>query len=250
MSVFFLALGFLVVAVIYAMVGMGGASSYLALLSFTGMGAFKMSTIALSCNLIVAGSGWFRFLQAGHFKWSILLPFLVFSIPAAFWGGSMQINEVSYRLVLGALLLIAIPLLVIERKSMEQHRVHWSINHWVFAAFWGSSIGFVSGLVGIGGGIFLVPILILFSFCKTKQAMAVGSAFIFINSIAGLVAKLQQGSLAGAELFFLALAALVGAQWGASLGSKKIAEPVLKNILAAIMLLAALRLIREGLNLG
>jgi uncharacterized membrane protein YfcA len=95
-----------------------------------------------------------------------------------------------------------------------------------------------------------VPILIVFSFCKTKQAMAAGAAFIFINSIAGLIAKLQHGSLAGAELFFLALAALVGAQWGARWGSKKIAEPVLKNILAAIMLLAALRLIREGLNLG
>jgi uncharacterized membrane protein YfcA len=245
----FLPLGFLLAAVIYSMVGMGGASSYLALLSFTGMSAFKMSTIALSCNLVVAGSGWFRFSQAGHFKWSILLPFLVFSIPAAFWGGSIQINEATYRLVLGVLLLISIPLLIIERKTMEQHRVRLGINHWVFAAFWGSSIGLVSGLVGIGGGIILVPILILFSFCKTKQAMAAGAAFIFINSIAGLVAKLQHGALAGTEIFFLALAALLGAQWGASWGSKKIAEPVLKNILAAMMLLAALRLIRDGLKL-
>lgn len=246
-SAFVLPVGFFIVAWLYSMVGFGGGSSYLALLVLFKVPLLSVPALALICNIIVAGGGWIHFYKAGHFRFKETLPFIVFSAPFAFIGGNMQVSVEFFSLVLSACLAVtAIRLFVPEPKPCEPMQKMSSSQRWIRAGAVGSGLGFVAGLVGIGGGIFLSPFLILTNWMKSKEAAASASFFILINSISGLFGQILKTNLNWKIALPLVAAVLVGGQIGSRMGAYQISGSALKKILGVLMMLAAIRL---GMNI-
>ncbi len=238
---------FFVIALFYAMVGFGGGSSYLAVLVLAGFNYQQIPMIALGCNLIVTLGGCWHFYKAGHFKLKVILPFVVTSIPMAYWGGRIDISQQFFCLLLGlSLLFVAIRMFMNFNSSQEVKEISWK-KAWLVGIPVGSGLGFLAGLVGIGGGIFLSPLLILLRWVNIKQAAAAASFFIVVNSLAGLTGHLHKDF--GSINFFLPLAAAVfiGGQVGSRLGAYKIPKHRLQQLLGVLILYVAFKLLFEGL---
>lgn len=256
-----------VVAALYSSVGHGGGSGYLALLALTGVvDPASMSTTALLLNVVVAGIGTWTFARGGHLRWSVTWPFIVASIPLAFVGGLVVVDPVVY----GALLAIslgaaalriaqtarahaadevdALPIAVAAsssrggvatmqaptRRAARPPRLRVAIPT-------GGAIGLVSGIVGVGGGIFLSPIMMLGRWGTARQVAATSAVFVLVNSIAGLIGRAASGSLAVDGLAPLLLAATVGGVIGARLGAHHVDGVRLRYALAAVLAVAAVK---------
>ena len=229
-----------VVALLYASVGHGGASGYLALMAIYGFAPEVMKPTALILNLFVSLTSFILFYKGGHFKWKLFLPFAWASIPFSFLGGTIALDAHIYKKVLGVLLLFPVLRFFIYPNTADKDLKD---SNWPISLLVGAIIGFLSGLIGIGGGILLSPVLLLLSWTNQKQTAAISALFIFVNSVAGLAGQWSHGiKLEPAMLSFVAIA-FVGGMAGAWLGSLKFNQQILKYTLAVVLLMASVKLI-------
>ncbi len=232
-------LAILVVAILYSSVGHGGASGYLAVMAFLAVAPEVTRPTALVLNLFVASIGTVQFYRAGYFSWRIFLPFAVASIPMAFVGGMIHLPTDVYKMVLGAVLCLAAVRLAINLKGDDGVKD----PPIVACLLIGACIGLLSGMVGVGGGIFLTPVLLLMHWAETKVAAGVSVLFILVNSIAGLAGNYAQVSALPSNVWVWIAAAVVGGLIGSTLGSKKYNSITLRRVLAVVLLFAGVKLI-------
>ncbi|MFQ5778401.1 MAG: sulfite exporter TauE/SafE family protein [Terriglobia bacterium] len=232
------------VAIAYSSVGHGGASGYLAVLSFFGLAPAAMAPSALCLNLLVAGISFRAYWRAGHFAFRLLWPFLLTSVPAAFLGGLTEVPLRVYMVLLAAVLIFAaFRLLTAVPPPQEERFIR--VPPLAAALPVGAGIGFLSGIIGVGGGIFLSPLLILLKWADTKRTAAASAAFIWINSAAGLYGHLRrQESLDWTALLWLVAAAFAGGLVGSYLGAQRFRGLWLRRILGVVLLVATIKLLR------
>lgn len=226
------------IAFLYACVGFGGATGYLAVMSLLGIAPQEMANSALLLNILVAGISFISYFRAGHFRRDLLIPFLITSLPAAFFGGSIPINDTTYKVLLYlALTLVAFRLLFFSRRQEDTLPLHPVPIVWALVI--GLGIGLLSGLVGIGGGIFLSPIIIFTRWGSSKQAASVAAAFIVLNSISGLAGRVAAGTFILSE-FSLSLIPLgvAGALAGSIFGAQRLSGINVRRALGIVMTLA------------
>lgn len=243
---FVLIILFFATAVLYASVGFGGGSTYNALLVLSGADYRILPAIALLCNIIVVAGGSWRFSRAGHLQLSRLVPFVAASIPAAWIGGRIPVSETLFIGALGFSLLAAGLHLIFDRareESSEPKNTSWPI-----AAAIGAGLGFLSGLVGIGGGIFLAPILYFLHWGKAKQIAAACSFFILVNSLSGLTGQFMKLNDTGllslmADYWMLFPVVLIGGQIGSQLANTGLSSLTIKRLTAVLILYVSIRLI-------
>lgn len=229
-----------VVAFLYASVGHGGASGYLALMALFSVAPDVMKPTALLLNLFVSLTAFIQFYRGGHFRWKVFWPFAVASIPLAFLGGLVMVDAFVYKKILGVLLLIPI----IRFFFFSQAKVDEQMETNLLVSFLiGGVIGFLSGLIGIGGGILLSPLLLLLKWTDQKQTAALSSLFIFVNSLSGLAGQLTKGISFTADMYTFVVIAFVGGLCGAYFGALKFKQIILKNVLATVLLLAVYKLL-------
>lgn len=233
-------LAIFVVAVLYSSVGHGGASGYLAVMAFLAVAPEVTRPTALVLNLFVASIAAVQFYRAGYFSWRVFWPFAAASIPFAFIGGMIKLPTNVYKIVLGLVLLFAAFRLawkfVSEGGEIREPKL------WI-ALIIGAAIGLLSGLVGVGGGIFLTPVLLLMNWSETKTAAGNSALFIFVNSAAGLAGNYAQVSILPANAWTWILAAMAGGLIGSLLGAKRFESITLRRVLATVLLFAAVKLI-------
>ncbi|HEX9764263.1 MAG TPA: sulfite exporter TauE/SafE family protein [Candidatus Acidoferrales bacterium] len=232
------------VAIAYSSVGHGGASGYLAVLSFFGLAPAAMAPSALCLNLLVAGTSFTSYWRAGHFVFRLLWPFLLTSIPFAFLGGLVGVTPGVYTTLLGgALLVAALRLLAVTAPATEESFVR-APSLWVALPV-GAGIGFLSGVIGVGGGIFLSPLIILLRWADAKRTAAASAAFIWINSLAGLYGHLLRTEVDWSALVWLVGAAFAGGLLGSYLGARRFQTAWLRRILGVVLMVASLKLLRQ-----
>ena len=233
------------VAVAYSSVGHGGASGYLAVLSFFGLAPTLMAPGALCLNLLVAGLSFLHYQRAGHFVFRLLWPFLLASIPAAFLGGLTAVPAHLYMGLLAAVLVFAsFRLLAVAPPKQEEYFVKPPPIGVALPV--GASIGFLSGIIGVGGGIFLSPLLILLKWADAKRTAAASAAFIWINSAAGLYGHLSRKSVDWSSLAWLVGAAFAGGLLGSWLGARHFRGLWLRRVLGLMLLVATVKLLRTA----
>jgi uncharacterized protein len=233
-------LAIFIVAVLYSSVGHGGASGYLAVMAFLAIEPNVTKPTALILNVFVASIAAFQFYRRGFFDWKVFLPFAAASVPMAFVGGKIQLPLEIYRKILGVVLILAAIRLAWDFATSEREIV--KPNIWI-ALIIGAVIGLTSGLIGVGGGIFLTPILLLMSWTETRTAAGISAAFILVNSISGLLGGYEQVAELNSNVVFWIIAAIIGGVIGSSLGSRYFNTLTLRRVLAFVLLLAAVKLI-------
>jgi uncharacterized protein len=233
----FLAVG--LIAFLYSSVGHAGASGYIATMTLFGLAPTTIRPTALVLNILVASIGTFQFWRAGHFSWKLFWPFALLSIPAAYVGGYLQPSASALRILIGVVLLFSSARLVFHRSDPLQT---FAPSRPV-AISTGAGLGFLSGLTGTGGGIFLTPLLLFCQWAHIRQAAAVSALFIWVNSIAGLVGYFTKVHSIPSLGLILAAAAIVGGIIGSHLGSRRFAVPVISLLLATVLLIAGMKLL-------
>jgi uncharacterized membrane protein YfcA len=230
-----LAAGMLLAAFGYAAVGHGGASAYIAAMALAGIAPAEMRPIALLLNVVVSSVATWKFLRAGHFRWRLFWPFAVVSIPFAYLGGAITLPGDAYKILVGVVLLYAAwQLWNSARKGEEMREVR--LPPVPAAMGIGAAMGLLAGLTGVGGGIFLSPLLLMLGWAGTKQTSAVAAPFILVNSVAGLAAVFIAKPAALPEtVAILSVAVLVGGWLGAEYGSRRFANPVVRRVLGLIL---------------
>ncbi|HEX8298965.1 MAG TPA: sulfite exporter TauE/SafE family protein [Rubricoccaceae bacterium] len=233
-------------ALVYASVGFGGGSAYLALLTLWGWPAADVPTVALVCNLVVVTGGSWHFARAGHVRLRLLAPFLLTSVPAAALGGAAHVPAEALRVVTGvslALAALALAVRVRQRETVPVEAIPAG-RLWGGGAAAGALLGGLAGVVGIGGGIFLAPVLYALGWGTPKQIAATASGFILVNSAAGLAGKAAAlGGLDVARFWPLALAVIAGGQIGSRLGARRWSPGVVRRVTAAVVFVAAVNLL-------
>jgi len=240
----FLAILFLVTAVLYASVGFGGGSTYLALLLIWGIPYSIFPVIALSCNIIVVSGNCFNYTRAGNLKFKLLIPYLIGSIPLAYIGGSLPIEKKLFEILLFLILTTAGILLLFNFKPHSNRAEDCKKIPLIVSILIGGIIGLISGVVGIGGGIFLSPVLFLMRAAKPKQIVTIASLFILINSISGIIGQLTKNDILGELLnyWYLITAVFVGGQIGNFLNLKILPVRILALLTASLVLFIAARM--------
>ena len=235
---------FLITATLYSSVGFGGGSTYLALLLIWGLPYNVFPIIALSCNIIVVSGNCFNYIRAGNLNIKLLIPYLIGSIPLAFIGGSLPVEKKIFEILLFAVLLIAGSLLLINFKSYDDKKESYRNIPYFMSIIIGGMLGFISGVVGIGGGIFLSPILFLLKVARPKHIIVAASLFILINSVSGIIGQLTKNLILTEvqDYFYLLIAVLIGGQIGNYLNLKIFTSKLLALVTASLVLFVAIRL--------
>ncbi len=237
-----LPLVFFVIALLYATVGFGGGSSYLAVLAFIGLPYHSIPQVALLCNLAVSGGGVWHFYRGGHLDLRKILPFIVLSIPLAFFGGQLPIGRQLFMILLGGSLFAAGARTFLPQRKFGPGGLSPK-RAWQVGLPIGAALGFLAGLVGIGGGIFLAPVLILAGWANAKQAAAAAAIFIIVNSAAGLVGQLSKGVYLDTMVIPLVLAVVLGGQIGSRLGAYRLRVVGVRQLLGLLILFVSIRLV-------
>ena len=240
---------FFLTALLYASVGFGGGSTYIALLVLAGVSAQLVPVVAPLCNIVVVTGGTIRFARAGLVPWRRVLPLVLLSAPLAYLGGLTPIKQATFIALLGLSLFVAGVLLLVQRsRAAEMTRKTTSIGD----AALGGAVGYLSGLVGIGGGIFLSPLQHLMNWAVPRQIAATASVFILVNSIAGLagqLTKLGSSGLASLAPFWpLLVAVFVGGQIGTHAGIRLFSEPAVRRATGLLILYASGQLLWKTFN--
>lgn len=228
---------FFTTALTYSLAGLGGGSTYLALLALFSFPLNVMRPLALLCNIAVVSNGFWQFRQNGHFSFQKILPFLVTSIPAAYWGGTITLGKQTFTILLALSLLVAASRMLWGKKIFEPGPALSPQKLWGIGLTLGALLGFLSGLVGIGGGIYLTPVLLFLRWTDAKQAAALSSFFILVNSLSGLAGQFSKGlpSLNMPMTVSLLVAVILGGQIGSRLGAVKIPKLALQRIMAILI---------------
>ncbi|MCB0790719.1 MAG: sulfite exporter TauE/SafE family protein [Flavobacteriales bacterium] len=230
---------FAVIALMYASVGHGGASGYLAVMALMGYPQEVLRPSALLMNLFVSAISFLQFARARHFRWNLFWPFAVASVPMAWLGAQITIDPRMYERMLAVCLLFAVARLFgFFGKGAGERRV----LPLVAALVIGAVLGLASGIIGIGGGILLSPMLLVFNWADARETAAVSALFIFLNSAAGIIGAFGNGETITPEVGGWVLAAVLGGLMGGFLGSRRIPEPRLRQALGIVLLLASLKL--------
>ena len=228
----------LVAAFGYACVGHGGASAYIAAMALAGIAPHEMRPIALLLNIVVSSLATFKFYRAGFFRWRLFWPFAAVSMPLAYLGGAVTLPGEAYKALVGVVLLYAAWQLWRSGRAGEEMRALREPPLPAAMAI-GAAMGLLAGLTGVGGGIFLSPLLLMLGWAGTKQTSAVAAPFILVNSLAGLAATLVTKTAAlPSYVGSLAVAVLIGGWLGAEYGSRRFANPVVRRVLAVVLALA------------
>jgi uncharacterized protein len=226
-------------AALYTSVGHGGATVYTAILTLFGFAIAPLVTLVLVMNIVAATIAWVAFEQAGFLKWRLLLPFLVTSVPFAYLGGLLPLTGRAQAIILGlALLAGSIRLLFFARPPSLNVRVRGAL-YYTFAAALGALLGFLAGATGIGGGIFLSPILIALGWANVKEAASIASAFIVLNSLAGLAARLPRTPIEPNYVVPFVTIVVVGAVLGSFMGARRLPFRAVQVSLGLVLLIAA-----------
>jgi uncharacterized membrane protein YfcA len=231
----------LIAASLYSTVGHGGASGYLAAMALFGLAPEVMRPTALVLNLLVAAISSVQFARAGYFRSRLFWPFAAASIPLAFLGGRLTLPAPVYRQLLGFVLLFAAYRLFLSPRTGQDSEIR--LMPLPLAVAIGGAIGLLSGLTGVGGGIFLSPILLVGRFAPPRETAAVSGAFIWVNSLAGLLGRFTSVSSLPAPVPLWAIAAVVGGLVGAHYGSRRLAGATLRRLLAIVLVVAAVKLV-------
>ena len=235
---------FFVTAILYASVGFGGGSTYLALLLIWNIPYHIFPIIALICNIFVVSGNSFNYIKAGNLNLKLLLPYLIGSIPLAFIGGSLQIDKNLFEIFLFIVLAIAGTLLLINFKSYDDNESSYKDVPILISILIGGILGFISGVVGIGGGIFLSPILFLLRTARPKHIVTTASLFILINSISGIMGQLSKNNvlIEISNYWYLIMAVIIGGQIGNFLNLKIFPAKVLALVTSCLVLFVAIRM--------
>ncbi len=235
---------FLFVAFIYSSVGLGGGSSYTAIMAIMGVSYTMIPTTSLTLNLVVTFIGMINFWRNGHGRLNLIGPFLITSIPMAYLAGSLELPEFIFQIILiSTLILVAVRIYVINGLTLS---FQLSIGQkWVMIIGLGAVLGFIAGAVGIGGGIYLVPLIIMFGLGTAKEAAAAGAMFIWVNSLAGFLARYQAGTFDSEFILPLIVAVVIGGFGGSYFGSKKYESKTIQKIMGGVIIIAIVFLFRE-----
>ncbi len=239
---------FLVIAFIYSSVGFGGGSSYLAILAMYSLPYKELRLIALICNIIVVAGGTIVFILHNEVKWKKILPIAIVSVPMAFFGASLKLKQDVFFIILGCSLLIAAVMLWL--KTRRSDTVVPAEKNYVRDGLLGGVIGFLSGLVGIGGGIFLSPILNLLRWDNSRKIAATASVFILVNSLSGIAGQLTQvqEKINYNSILFLAIAVFVGGQFGSRMAAVKFNHLIVRRLTALLVFVAGIEILYKHLT--
>ncbi|MDC0046232.1 sulfite exporter TauE/SafE family protein [Candidatus Pelagibacter sp.] len=235
---------FFITAILYSSVGFGGGSTYLALMLIWGIPFYIFPIIALFCNIIVVSGNSINFIRSGNLNIKLLIPYLIGSIPFAFMGGSIPIEKEFFEILLFITLIIAGFFLLMESKSFNQNEIKINNIPKIFSVIIGSIIGFISGLIGIGGGIFLSPLLFLIKAGYPKHITSTASLFILINSIFGIAGQLTKNISLSEFLNYwpLFVVVLIGGQIGSNLNIKFLSNRILAVTTSLLVIFVAVRM--------
>lgn len=243
-SPYFLAALFFIVAFVYSSVGLGGGSSYTALMAIFGINTLAIPMVSLSLNLFVTSIGSYNFIRNKHAKIKLIVPFLISSVPMAYLGGSLDISkEIFYWVLLISLIFVVARIyfwqnVTIQLNLKQKEKI-------IISLIAGSVLGLIAGIVGIGGGIYLVPLIIVLGLGSEKEAAACGAIFIWLNSFSGLLSRLQYNSIDLTNYIPLIVAVLLGGTLGSYMGSFKFSSKQMDKILGAVILIAIFLLIKK-----
>ena len=247
LSPYLLAILFFIVAFTYSSVGLGGGSSYTALMAIFGLNALAIPIVSLMLNLFVTTVGSFNFIRNKHGKLRLILPFLVASIPSAYLGGALRVSkEIFYWVLLISLIAVAIRICfwkntTIQFNFKQREKIFFSL-------ITGSILGLVAGIVGIGGGIFLVPLILIFGLGTEKEAAACGAIFIWLNSLSGLLSRLQHNPVELTNYIPLIAAVLTGGALGSYMGSFKFSPKIMEKMLGGTILVAIVLMTKKAVS--
>ncbi len=231
---------FFVVALLYSSVGHAGASGYLAVMALVSVAPHEMRPAALILNLLVASLAARSFIGAGHFRWSLTWPFLVTSVPLAYLGGTLALPVEVYRSVVGVVLLLSALRLLIRFRSDDRAGTPPRLS---VAMVVGAVLGLLAGLTGVGGGIFLSPVLLLSGWADLRTTAATSAVFILANSASGLLGQLPGITTLPESLPLWAVAVVAGGGLGSWLGARRLPSPAIKATLGVVLVIAAIKLI-------
>lgn len=237
------------IAILYSVVGHGGGSGYLAIMAFCSISPNIAKPTALALNIFVSSTAAFQFYRNGFFSWKVFLPFSISSVPLAFFGGMMNLPVSYYELLLGLALIFAAFRLTWEFKtdrceeSKDQKKEALDLKYSIpLALMIGAFIGMTSGLIGIGGGIFLTPILFLTGWTEVRKAAGISAMFVLVNSVSGLLGNYQNTMSLSPNIWTLVIAAIIGGIIGSTLGSRYFNYLFLRRVLTIVLLIASLKL--------
>jgi len=224
---------------LYSSIGHGGASGYLALMALFAVETVFMKGSALLLNLFVAGFSFYQYYRGGHFKWKLFWPFALASVPMAFIGGGIELDPTIYKKILGICLLLAVVRLsgLLGKENVNIRKLNLSI-----AVIIGLALGFFSGLIGIGGGIILSPIILLLGWGNMKETAAVSALFIFVNSGSGLLGMSTTGFEMHPQIYMWVVVAFLGGSIGAFSGARKLDNRILRYVLSFVLFAASVKL--------
>jgi uncharacterized membrane protein YfcA len=241
----FLIVAIFTVAFFYSSVGHGGATGYLAALALIGIAPASARVAVLIANIFVASIAWWRFWRAGHFDWKILFLFAVASMPCAWLGSKVHVSPRAYKFILGGVLTAA-GLILVFRARWQTDDVPVKKCFWPLGLLVGALLGFLAGLTGIGGGVFLSPVLYLFRWVKPKTTGGIAAGFIVLNSIAGLIGTGREKILHAGPLLWLTLPAVIGALLGTHFGAQRWSSITFSRVLACVLIFAGGKLLLEA----
>jgi uncharacterized protein len=232
-------------AALYSSVGHGGASAYIALLTLAGKLRPEVAATILLMNIVVSSQAWFRFRQSGHFDAPLAGTLLLFSAPAAFVGGVIATSSRFFMILVGvALLIAALRLILPEPRARDIQRPNGAAL-WLSSATIGISLGLLAGLTGVGGGIYLSPLLIFLGWKDAKGSAGISAAFIVVNSATGLIGRFARGSFIDWSLLPLIFAVLIGGFIGARWGARHATPITIRRLLGIVLAIAAVKLLSE-----
>jgi len=234
---------FFVIALLYSTVGHAGASGYLATMALLSFPPAVMKPTALALNIIVALVTTVRFAMAGHFSWRLFWPFALASVPMAYLGGGLAMHTTLYKILVGIALVFAALHLILRSSVASDNAENAEYPGLGASLAVGGGIGLLSGLTGVGGGIFLSPVLIILNWAGLRRTAAVAAAFILLNSISGLAGYLQKGGAFPDHIAFWSAAVVSGGIIGSTLGATRFNSPVLRVLLGVMLVMAGVKLV-------
>ncbi|MFQ6069432.1 MAG: sulfite exporter TauE/SafE family protein [Candidatus Aminicenantales bacterium] len=231
-----------IISLVYTSVGLGGGSSYIAVFYLFGLPLGEIPPLALFLNIIAASTALYRFGRKGYVASGFVIPLLVSSVPAAYFGARYRLDEKLLSLIFAVVLLSVAFVLFFRKKEVKTRFSLGKKGSWIILLFLGALLGSLAGIMGIGGGILLGPILLLLGLSSARYVAGICSAFVLVNSIIGLTSHYLQGRVEFSVFIILGLAVFVGAQVGSLLGTRKFSSLLLQRILASLLLIVSLKL--------